>query len=48
MPGEVLRSHKARDVALVKVNESAMAALPLQLEPPEVAAEVYAVGTPLR
>ena len=24
MPGEVLRSHKARDVALVKVNESAM------------------------
>jgi SpoVK/Ycf46/Vps4 family AAA+-type ATPase len=48
MPGEVLRSHKARDVALVKVNESAMAALPLQLEPPDVAAEVYAVGTPFR
>jgi S1-C subfamily serine protease len=47
MPGEVLRSHKARDVALVKVNESAMEALPLQLEPPDVAAEVYAVGTPL-
>jgi S1-C subfamily serine protease/AAA+ superfamily predicted ATPase len=47
MPGEVLRSHKARDVALVKVNESLMNALPLQLEPPDVAAEVYAVGTPL-
>ncbi|WP_246784826.1 AAA family ATPase [Bradyrhizobium sp. S69] len=47
MPGEVLRSHKARDVALVKVNESAMEALPLQLEPPDVLAEVYAVGTPL-
>jgi S1-C subfamily serine protease/AAA+ superfamily predicted ATPase len=46
MPGEVLRSHKARDVALVKVNESAMNALPLQLDPPDVAAEVYAVGTP--
>ena len=46
MPGEVLRSHKARDVALVKVNESAMKALPLQLELPDVAAEVYAVGTP--
>jgi S1-C subfamily serine protease len=46
MPGEVLRSHKARDVALVKVNEAAMEALPLQLEPPEVAAEVYAIGTP--
>jgi SpoVK/Ycf46/Vps4 family AAA+-type ATPase len=48
MPGEVLRLHKARDVALVKVNESAMAALPLQLDPPDVAAEVYAVGTPVR
>jgi SpoVK/Ycf46/Vps4 family AAA+-type ATPase len=47
MPGEVLRSHKARDVALVKVNESLMNGLPLQLEPPDVAAEVYAVGTPL-
>jgi S1-C subfamily serine protease len=46
MPGEVLRSHKGRDVALVKVNESAMEALPMQLEPPDVAAEVYAVGTP--
>ena len=46
MPGEVLRSHRARDVALVKVNESAMEALPLCLEPPDVAAEVYAVGTP--
>ncbi len=46
MPGEVLRSHRARDVALVKVNESAMEALPLRLEPPDVAAEVYAVGTP--
>jgi SpoVK/Ycf46/Vps4 family AAA+-type ATPase len=46
MPGEVLRSHKARDVALVKVNESSMSALPLQLDPPDVAAEVYAVGSP--
>ena len=48
LPGEVLRSHKARDVALVKVNESAMEALSLQLELPDVAAEVYAVGTPFR
>jgi S1-C subfamily serine protease len=46
IPGEVLRSHKARDIALVKVNESAMEALPLQLHLPDVAAEVYAVGTP--
>jgi S1-C subfamily serine protease/AAA+ superfamily predicted ATPase len=46
IPGEVLRSHKARDIALVKVNESAMEALPIQLNLPDVAAEVYAVGTP--
>jgi len=46
LPGEVLRSNKARDIALVKVNESNMTALPLLLESPEVASEVYAVGTP--
>jgi hypothetical protein len=46
LPGEVLRSHARRDVALVKVNESNMAALPLLLNSPEVASEVYAVGTP--
>ena len=46
MPGEVLRSHKARDVALVKVNESALEALPIQLNLPDVAAEVYAIGAP--
>jgi SpoVK/Ycf46/Vps4 family AAA+-type ATPase len=46
LPGEVLRSNKARDIALVKVNESNMTALPLMLESPEVASEVYAVGTP--
>jgi S1-C subfamily serine protease len=46
LPGEVLRSNKTRDIALVKVNESNMAALPLLLESPEVASEVYAVGSP--
>jgi S1-C subfamily serine protease/AAA+ superfamily predicted ATPase len=46
LPGEVLRTNKTRDIALVKVNESGMVALPLRLEPPEVASEVYAVGTP--
>jgi len=46
LPGEVLRSNKARDIALVKVNEMNMAALPLLLEAPDVASEVYAVGTP--
>jgi SpoVK/Ycf46/Vps4 family AAA+-type ATPase len=46
LPGEVLRSNKARDIALVKVNEANMTALPLLLESPEVASEVYAVGSP--
>ncbi len=46
LPGEVLRTNKTRDIALVKVNESGMTALPLRLELPEVASEVYAVGTP--
>jgi len=46
LPGEVVRIHKTRDVAIVKVNESGMTALPLQLDLPEVASEVYAVGTP--
>jgi S1-C subfamily serine protease len=48
LPGEVLRSNKTRDIALVKVNESNMTALPLLLDLPEVASEVYAVGAPLR
>jgi S1-C subfamily serine protease/AAA+ superfamily predicted ATPase len=46
LPGEVLRTNKTRDIALVKVNESGMPALPLRLDVPEVASEVYAVGTP--
>jgi S1-C subfamily serine protease len=46
LPGEVIRVNKTRDIALVKVNESGMTALPLRLDAPEVAAEVYAVGTP--
>ncbi|MGY8664370.1 AAA family ATPase [Bradyrhizobium sp. UFLA05-109] len=46
LPGEVVRTNKTRDIALVKVNESGMTALPLQLDLPEVASEVYAVGTP--
>ena len=46
LPGEVVRIHKARDIALVKVNEKGMTALPLRLDLPEVASEVYAVGTP--
>ena len=46
LPGEVIRVNKTRDIALVKVNESGMTALPLRLDAPEVAVEVYAVGTP--
>jgi S1-C subfamily serine protease/SpoVK/Ycf46/Vps4 family AAA+-type ATPase len=46
LPGEVLRTNKTRDIALVKVNESGMTALPMRLDLPEVASEVYAVGTP--
>jgi S1-C subfamily serine protease/AAA+ superfamily predicted ATPase len=46
LPGEVVRTNKTRDIALIKVNESGMPPLPLRLDPPEVASEVYAVGTP--
>ena len=46
LPGEVVRTNKTRDIALVKVNESGMTALPLRLDVPDVASEVYAVGTP--
>jgi SpoVK/Ycf46/Vps4 family AAA+-type ATPase len=46
LPGEVLRSNEARDIALIKVNETNMTTLPLLLQAPDVASEVYAVGTP--
>ena len=46
LPGEVVRTNKTRDIALVKVNESGMTALPLRLDLPDVASEVYAAGTP--
>jgi len=47
LPGEVLRTNAERDIALVKVNETNMAALPLLLNSPEIGTEVYAVGTPI-
>ncbi len=46
LPGEVIRSHAGRDIALVKVNELNMTALALRLNSPEVTSEVFAVGTP--
>jgi SpoVK/Ycf46/Vps4 family AAA+-type ATPase len=47
LPGEVLRTNADRDVALIKVNEANMPALPLVSAMPDVGADVYAVGTPV-
>src|SRR5712691_7438723 len=46
LPGEVVRTNKTRDIALVKVNESGMTALPLFFFHDAAASEVYAIGTP--
>lgn len=46
--GEVLRTDAARDVALIRLAESNLPALNLRLATaPEVADEVFAIGTPL-
>ncbi|HZR35637.1 MAG TPA: trypsin-like peptidase domain-containing protein [Nevskia sp.] len=46
--GEVLRTDSARDVALIKLAESNLPALPLRLATaPDVTEEVYAIGTPI-
>lgn len=48
MMGEVIRSHKHRDVALVLIEEKGYSPLPLRLrEPGKVGEEAYAIGTPL-
>ncbi len=44
--GEVLRSHKLRDVALVKVPVRGLQVLPIRAAPARVGEEVYAIGTP--
>lgn len=46
--GEVLRTHKLRDVALVRVPVRGLQVLPIRPAPARVGEEVYAVGTPLR
>jgi S1-C subfamily serine protease len=46
--GEVLRSHKLRDVAIVKVPVRGLRVLPIRPAPARVGEEVYAIGTPLR
>ena len=45
--GEVVKVHKARDVALVRVEETGMRALPIRGAPARIGEEVYAVGTPM-
>ena len=45
--GEVIRFHQARDVALIKVNESGFPALPLNFKEPNSGSELFAIGSPL-
>lgn len=45
--GEVIRSHEARDVALIKTNPHGRQPLALRRGPPTPGTNVYAVGTPL-
>jgi S1-C subfamily serine protease len=47
LPGKVLKVHAARDVALVKVEMSHAACLPIRTAPLAVAEPVYAIGAPL-
>jgi serine protease Do len=45
--GEVLRSHRKRDVALVKVENSGYRPIPIRTSPVKVTEDVYAIGSPL-
>jgi S1-C subfamily serine protease len=45
--GQVLRSHEARDVALIKIDAVGTRPLAVRPKPVEVAEPVYALGTPL-
>jgi len=45
--GRVVRVHRARDVALVKLDGVTAPALPLRAQPVAVTEEVFAVGTPI-
>lgn len=45
--GTVLRRHKARDIALVKVPMTGLTAAPIAERPPRIGADVFVVGTPL-
>lgn len=43
---QVLRSHKGRDIALLKLPLNGLPAIPINEKIPEVAATVYAIGSP--
>ncbi|MGQ0676813.1 MAG: S1C family serine protease [Rhodospirillales bacterium] len=45
--GQVVRTHDARDVALIKADGTGYPALPLRLYPVRLTEEVYAIGTPV-
>ncbi len=45
--GEVVRTDRVRDIALVKVAVVRTAALPIRRTPTAIGDEVYAIGTPL-
>lgn len=44
--GEVLRSHRVRDVALVRIEKGNYTALPIRKSEPDAGEEVYAIGAP--
>ena len=44
--GTVLRTHKVRDVALLKVDAAGYEPLPLNVAPPAVGSTVFAIGAP--
>jgi serine protease Do len=46
--GEVVSSNAKRDIALIKTAGAGVAGLPLRLEPPQLAATVFVIGTPAR
>jgi serine protease Do len=46
--GEVMRSDSKRDVALIKVEERDLPGLAISTREPNIGADVYAIGTPLR
>lgn len=46
-PGQVVRLHKKRDVAIIKTDPHGRAPLPIRASPIEVGETVWAIGTPL-